>query len=276
VRLLCELYSVSTASFYAWRRRGVCARAREDEALLAQILSIFDSSRATYGSPRIHAALKQRGISVAKKRVCRLMTAAGLQAKAWHPNRNKAAVKRFFGELPNRQLDVTTTAPDQVWVGDITYLKAGSRWMYLAIVLDKHSRRILGWRLGWQKDIRLTIAALNQAVVERRPSPGLIFHSDRGAEYAAYAYRDHLTRLGIVQSMKRPRVITDNAHAESFFKTLKAEVFQKPGIDNEEKISSAIRAYMPRYNETRLHSALGFCSPVDYESLAAQHRSHEL
>lgn len=256
---------MTLAAFYAWRKRGVCNRTREDEALLAEIRSIFDASRATYGSPRVHAALKQAGISVAKKRVCRLMTAAGLQAKAWRPNRNKAAVKRFFGELPNRQLDFTTTAPDQVWVGDITYLKAGSRWMYLAIVLDKHSRRILGWRLGWKKDLALTIAALNQAVLKRHPQPGLIFHSDRGAEYAAYAYRDHLTKLGIIQSMKRPRVITDNAHAESFFRTLKAEVFQTPGVDTEEKISQAIRAYMPHYNQNRLHSALGFRSPVDYE-----------
>jgi putative transposase len=263
--LLCGLYGVSTAAFYAWRRRGVCDRIRDDEALLARIRSIFDESRATYGSPRVHAALKQQGINVAKKRVSRLMQAAGLLAKAWRPNRNKAAVKRFFGELPNRQLDFTTTAPDQVWVGDITYLKAGRRWMYLAIVLDKHSRRILGWRLGWQKDLALTLAALNQAFLQRQPQPGLIFHSDRGSEYAAYAYRDHLTKLGIIQSMKRPRVITDNAHAESFFKTLKAEVFQRPGVDSEEKISEALRAYMPHYNGTRLHSALGFRSPVDYE-----------
>lgn len=203
------------------------------------------------------------------------MTAAGLQARAWRPNRNKAAVKRFFGELPNRQLDVTITAPDQVWVGDITYLRAGTRWMYLAIVLDKYSRRILGWRLGWQKDLSLTIGALNQAFVERQPSAGLIFHSDRGAEYAAYAYRDHLTKLGIVQTMKRPRVITDNAHAESFFKTLKAEIFQNPGLDTEETISEAITAYMPHYNNTRLHSALGFRSPVDYETLAGKHPPHD-
>ena len=265
MKTLCELYRVTPAAFYAGRRRGVCSRAKSDEELLGKIRAIFDASRATYGSPRIHAALKIEGVSVSKKRVCRLMSAAGLQAKAWRPNRNKAAVKRFVGELPNRQLDITTTGPDQVWVGDITYLKAGSRWMYLAIVLDKYSRRILGWRLGWQKDLALTIAALNQAFVERQPPPGLIFHSDRGSEYAAYAYRDHLAKLGIIQSMKRPRIITDNAHAESFFRTLKAEVFQRPGVDTEERISEALRAYMPHYNGTRLHSALGFRSPVDYE-----------
>jgi putative transposase len=188
-----------------------------------------------------------------------------MQAKAWRPNRNKAAVKRFFGELPNRQLDITTTAPDQVWVGDVTYLKTGSRWMYLAVVLDKHSRRVLGWRLGRQRDLSLTTAALNQAVLRRQPQPGLIFHSDRGSEYAAYAYRDHLTRLGIVQSMKRPRVITDNAYAESFFRTLKAEVFQRPGLDTPETSDEALRQYIPHYNGTRLHSALGFRSPIDYE-----------
>lgn len=206
---------------------------------------------------------------MAKKRVCRLMKAAGLEAKAWKPNRNKAAVKRFFGELPNRQLDITTSACNQVWVGDVTYLKVGSRWLYLAVVLDKHSRRILGWQLGKRRDLALTTAALNQAVYRRQPPRGLIFHSDRGSEYAAYAYRDRLVRLGIVQSMKRPRVITDNAHAESFFRSLKAELIDKRRFESSSQMAEALKAYIPHYNRRRLHSALGFRSPIDYERLAA-------
>lgn len=263
------MYNVSPASFYAWRKRGVCIRAQEDERLLAKIRAIFDASNGTYGSPRIHAVLRQRGISTSRKRVARLMQSAGLQARAWRPNRNKAAVKRFFGELPNRQLDIKTSRPDQVWVGDVTYLRAAGRWHYLAVVLDKHTRRLLGWCLGSRRDLALTTAALNQAVLRRRPAPGLIFHSDRGSEYAAYAYRDHLTRLGIVQSMKRPRVITDNAHAESFFRSLKAELIDRRRFETESEIKAALQSYIPRYNRTRLHSSLGYRSPIDYERLAA-------
>jgi len=148
-----------------------------------------------------------------------------------------------------------------------TYLKVANRWRYLAVVLDKHSRRVLGF--GKRRDLSLTTDAFNQAVVRRQPSPGLIFHSDRGSEYAAYAYRDRLARLGVLQSMKRPRVITDNAHAESFFRSLKAELIQNRPFDTDAQIASALRAYMPHYNRARLHSALGFRSPIDYERSAA-------
>lgn len=267
MKVLCELYRVTPSSFYAWRSRGLCRRAIEDERLLTEIRAIFDNSSGTYGSPRIHAVLQQRGISVARKRVARLMKIAGLQARAWRRNRNKAAVKRFFGELPNRQLDITTSRPDQVWVGDVTYLNIAGRWHYLAVVLDKYSRRLLGWSLGRHRDLSLTMAALNQAVMRRRPSSGLIFHSDRGSEYAAYAYRDHLAKLGIAQSMKRPRVITDNAHVESFFRSLKAELIDNRCFDTEAEVRSALQKYIPRYNRTRLHSALGHRSPIDYERL---------
>lgn len=269
MKFLCKLYGVTPAGFYAWRSRGVCARVRDDEKILSKIRAIFEASRGTYGSPRIHAALKHQGINVGKKRVCRLMLTAGLQAKEWRRNRNKAAVKKFFGELPNQLINVTTSRTDQVWVGDVTYLKVAGRWRYLAVVLDRHSRRVLGWQLGKHRDLSLTTAALNQAVLQRQPAAGLIFHSDRGSEYAAYAYRDYLTRLGIVQSMKRPRVITDNAYAESFFRSLKAELIHKQSFQSDAQIRSALRAYIPRYNRTRLHSALGFRSPIDYERLAA-------
>jgi transposase InsO family protein len=131
--------------------------------------------------------------------------------------------RRFFGEIPNRVLEVTTTALGQVWVGDVTYLKIGCGWRYLAVVLDRHSRRVLGWRLGLRRDLRLTMGALNRAVARRRLPPGLIFHSDRGVEYSAYAFRARLATLGITQSMKRPREIGDNAFIESFFHSMKAE-----------------------------------------------------
>ena len=139
------------------------------------------------------------------------MREAGLRARAATLYRRVHGLHGFFTSIPNRQLDRLATPPDQVWVGDITYLKVGHRWRYLAVVLDRYSRRVLGWSLGATKDARLTLAALNHAMVHRRPRPGVIFHSDRGVEYAAYAFRERLAALGFVQSMNRPREITDNA-----------------------------------------------------------------
>lgn len=269
MKLLCSLYKVTPAGFYAWRRRGTSMRDREDEKLLAQIRSIFDTNGGYYGSPRIHGVLQQRGIRLGEKRVSRLMREAGLQAKSWKPDRSKAGTRRFFGELPNRQLGLSTTHPDQIWVGDVTYIKVGRRWHYLAVVLDKHSRRILGWRLAKHRDLSLTIAAFNDAVIKRQPGRGLIFHSDRGVEYAGYGFRDRLARLGVIQSMKRPKVITDNAHAESFFRSLKTEVLHDRRFERESQVLAALKQYIPYYNRTRVHSALGFRSPIDYERLAA-------
>jgi transposase InsO family protein len=269
VRLLCELYKVTPAGFYAWHKRGVCQRIRDDSKLLGQIREIFDGSKETYGSPRVHQVLRKRGIRVGEKRVWRLMHEAGMRTRGWQPRKSKAGTRRFFGELPNRQLDLVTSRPNQIWVGDITYIRVGSSWRYIAIVLDKHSRRVVGWRMGKRKDLALTLAAFNDAVLRRHPERGLIFHSDRGTEYAAYAYRDHLTRLGVVQSMKRPSVITDNAHAESFFRSLKAEVFRERRFDTDHQVRAALKGYIPHYNRTRLHSALGYVSPIDYERAAA-------
>lgn len=260
---------MTPAGFYAWRKRGVCERIRNDQKLLVQIREIFDGCKETYGSPRIHAVLKKRGIRVGEKRVWRLMRDAGMRTKGWQPHKTKAGTRRFFGELPNRQLDLVTKRPNQIWVGDITYIKVGTSWRYVAVVLDKHSRRVVGWRMGKRKDLGLTLGAFNDAVAKRQPQRGLIFHSDRGTEYAAYAYRDHLTRLGVVQSMKRPTVITDNAHAESFFKSLKTELIRERHFDKEGQVRAALKRDIPYYNRTRVHSALGFRSPINYERLAA-------
>ena len=167
-----------------------------------------------------------------------------------------------------RQLDRLATAPDQVWVGDITYLKVGRTWRYLAVVLDRYSRRVLGWSLSATKDARLTLAALNHAVLHRRPRPGVIFHSDRGVEYAAYAFRERLAALGFVQSMNRPREITDNAHMESFFHSMKSDTVHGVTFAHEVELAHVLRSYIPYYNSVRLHSGIGYASPVNYEARA--------
>jgi putative transposase len=261
VSRLCELYAVTRAGYYAWRQRGPSARHRADAALLEQIEAIFAGSRGTYGSPRVHHALAAAGVRVSR-RVGRLLRQAGLRARALKLYRRIPGLHGFFTSIPNRQLDRLATGPDQVWVGDIAYLKVGGAWRYLAVVMDRYSRRILGWSLSAAKDARLTLAALNRAVFHRRPRPGVIFHSDRGVEYAAYAFRDRLVALGFVQSMNRPREITDNAHMESFFHTMKSDAVHGVHFMHPDELERRLRSYIPHYNGVRLHSGIGYCSPI--------------
>ena len=197
------------------------------------------------------------------------MRSAALKGRSARLYRRMPGTRRFFGEIPNRVLELKTSAPDQIWVGDVTYLKSGGRWSYLAVVLDRHSRRVLGWSLGLKRDLSLTLSALNRALPGRRRKPGLIFHSDRGVEYSAYAFRARLAALGITQSMKRPREITDNAFIESFFHSMKSDVIHGRTFDGHDALHGTISRYVRRYNRTRLHSSLGYRSPIDYENAAA-------
>jgi putative transposase len=249
-----------------WRRRGESARRRQDRSLLGTIRELFEQSRGTYGSPRIHRALVADGLRLSRRRVERLMREAGLRARAARLCRRIPGFHGFFTSIPNRQLDRLATAPDQVWVGDITYLKVAGAWRYLAVVMDRYSRRIIGWSLAATKDARLTLAAFNRAVFHRRPRPGVIFHSDRGVEYAAYAFRDRLAALGFVQSMNRPREITDNAHMESFFHSMKSDIVHDVRLVDDTQLVSLLRSYIPYYNGVRLHSGIGYSSPVAYEA----------
>jgi transposase InsO family protein len=260
---------VTRSGFYAWRRRSVSRHEQDDDRLLGRIRAVFEASQGTYGSPRVHAALQQAGIAVGRKRVARLMRQEQLKARAARIYRHMPGTRRFFSDNPNRVLNRETTAPDQVWVGDVTYLKVSGRWRYLALVMDRHSRRILGWSLGLRRDLRLTMAALNRALARRRPPAGAIFHSDRGVEYSAYAYRARLAALGLVQSMNRPRELTDNACMESFWHSMKAEVIHTITFNSDDTLLTVVGAYIRRYNNSRLHSALGYRSPVDYERIAA-------
>jgi putative transposase len=269
VKALCARHGVTRGGYYAWRRRRVSAHDRHDERLSVRTQAIFDASDGTYGSPRIHAALQQAGFRVGRKRVARLMREAGLKGRVARIYRRTEGTRRFFAAIPNRVMDLQTTAPNQIWVGDVTYLKSGKEWRYLAVVMDRHSRRILGWSLGGKRDLPLTLAALNRALRRQRSVDQLIFHSDRGAEYAAYAYRARLAALGITQSMKRPRELGDNAFIESFFHSMKADAIHACRFDHDRELQGAISAYIRRYNRSRLHSGLGYRSPIDYERAAA-------
>ena len=189
--------------------------------------------------------------------------------------RLKARANRIYKRLPgaitcrlgigNEARMREVTGPDQVWRGDITYLKAAGAWRYLAVVIDQYSRRLLGYQIGIERTSDLTVAALRRAITRRKPPPGLVFHSDRGSEYGGYLYRDRLASSGIVQSMNRPQTMTDNAHVESFFHSLKAEAIHGRSFGNASELDRTVRRYIEHYNRRRIHSSLGYRSPIDFE-----------
>ena len=265
---LCTLYGVTPAGYYAWRRRGESAHAVQDRRLTQRITALFRGHLGRYGSPRIHRALQQEGWRVSRRRVERLMRAAGLRARVARVYRTNPALHRFYGQHPNRLPRDVARHPDRVWVGDVTYLPVGGQWRFLAVVLDQCSRRVLAWTRGRRRDAHLTRRVLDAAVRRRRPPGGLIFHSDRGSEYVAAAFRDRLVALGLRQSsaLRGPE---DNAHMESFFHSLKAEVIHGVHFATEAVLRTALRRYIQYYNHQRLHSALAYQSPVHYESRAA-------
>jgi putative transposase len=265
---MCRLYGVTRAGYYAWRSRGQSDRARENKVLAERIRAAHRRSHGTYGSPRVYRTLRQHGCRASENRVARIMRAHGIRARVATIRYTNPATQRFFASIPNQQLDVALAGPDRVWVGDITYLKVGAIYRYLAVVMDKYSRRVLGWAYGKRKDVALTLSALERAVRYRRPPRGLIFHTDRGIEYAAGAFKERAAALGIVQSMNRPGKVTDNAHIESFFHSMKTDIVHGLTFTEDRQIHKAVRAYIPFYNGTRLHSSLNYVPPATFERLA--------
>lgn len=266
--LLCRVYGVTRAGFYAWRSRERSERERRNEALADQIRAVHVESRGTYGSPRVHQVLKSKGHFVGKHRVARLMRAHGIKARVATIRYTSPGMQRHYASIPNVQFDLALKNSDQVWVGDITYLKVGGIYRYLAVVMDKYSRRVVGWSYGPRKDVRLTLEALNRAVRARRPGSGVVFHTDRGVEYSAGAFKDRIAKLGFTQSMNRPGKVTDNAFIESFFHSMKAETFHGYRFNEDSEVHSVLNSYLPFYNRDRLHSSLNYVSPATFERQA--------
>jgi putative transposase len=264
--MMCALMGVTRGGFYAWQRRPPSARSQADELLMAQVRQVHDSSRGYYGSPRVTGQLHRQGVQVGRRRVARLMRLAGLQGRSARLYRRaKVAQRAFFASVPHRLHGQGLPATGQVWVGDVTYLKVAGQWRYLATVMDRHSRRIVGWSLGRRRDAALTSRALRQSARHRSPAPGLVFHSDRGVEYAAFEYRQQLERLGILQSMNRPGKMNDNAHIESFFHSMKAEELYGKSFTDDIQLRRTLSSYFTFYNQQRLHSALRYLPPAVFE-----------
>lgn len=239
---------------------------KQDQVLTERIQEVFRAHRGRYGCPRVQRALQREGCRVSRRRIARLMRRAGLRARVSCIYRSNAGLHRFFGRHPHRLPARPARMPDRVWVGDVTYIKTRAGWRFLAVVIDQCSRRVLAWRLGARRDSALTLGALAAAVRRRRPRPGLVFHSDRGSEYAAFVVQDRLSRWGILQSATR-RGPEDNAHMESFFHSLKAELIHGAEVVSEAVLRCELRRYVHYYNHERQHSALAYRSPVEYESL---------
>ena len=231
----------------------------------------YHKSHDTYGSPRVFQALKRQGVRIGRKRVERLMREAGLRARMIKHYRRLAGLHRFFDSIENLRLDSDKpTRINQLWSGDITYLKVNKQWRYLATVMDVYSRRIISWSLSKAKNTQLTIGVLESAVKKRQPKPGLIFHTDRGSEYRAYVVQDVLKRHEMIPSMNRPYHSVDNAEIESFFKTLKGDVIRGKKYENEQSLRRDLQGYIHHfYNKQRLHSSLGYRSPLEYEKISA-------
>jgi transposase InsO family protein len=258
---------VTRAGYYAWRGRPISAHAEQDRRLHTAIHRIFLAHDGCYGSPRVHEALVRQGWHVSRRRVARLMRQTGLRAKAVRGYRAKVNVHRFYDRLPNRLHGLRVTRTNQVWVGDITYLAVARRWWYLAVVLDQYSRRVLAWTLTPRRDARVTCAVLMAAARGRRIRAE-IFHSDRGSEYMAAPFRARVTHLGLLQSAST-RGPEDNAYMESFFHSLKAELIRGASFTAPPELRRALQRYLRYYNNTRMHSALGYRSPIAFETHAA-------
>lgn len=274
IALMCRLLGVSRAGFYAAQRRELSQRARTDQRLQHEISVIHHRSRGTYGSPRVHAELREQGVRCGRKRVERLMRAAGLQAKQPRRVRRTTNSKHAHPSAPNlvgRRFAVTDVgALNRVWASDITYIPTREGWLYVAVVLDLASRLVVGWAMQATLDQSLTHAALQMAVLRRRPLPGVIHHSDRGVQYAATDYQALLHMHGMMPSMSRKGDCYDNAVVESFFATLEWELIDGSDWHTRAAARTAIFEYMEVwYNRQRRHSSLGYVSPVAYEAQRA-------
>lgn len=268
VEVLCAALGVSRSGFYASRKRAPSARVQADAQLAVEISAAHKKSHKRYGSPRVHRALRRKGIRVGKKRVERVMREKGIVARQKRRFRRTTDSKHASPIAPNLvQREFEPKGPNQLWAGDVTYIATAMGWVYLAVLLDLFSRRVVGWAMSATNDTELALAALYRAVRSRGAVPsGLVHHTDRGSPYASDDYRKALAALGMVASMSRKGDCWDNAVAESFFSTLRAELVDDERYATPEAAERSIGEYIEQfYNLERLHSHLDYVSPIEFE-----------
>lgn len=267
VKQMSKVMGVSRSGYYAWKECRPSRRAQGDEAMLVDIRAIYENSRKTYGSPRIHAYLRRQGYICGRNRVARLMQQHQMVAKRAH-KRHPTTTRQHPGDriapnLLNREF--CADMPNQKWVSDITYIDTAEGWLYLAVVMDLYSRRVVGWAMAEQMDAGLVEGAWQMALLNRQPPAGLLHHSDRGSQYTSETYRDQLADLECQVSMSRTGNCYDNAAMESFFATLKIECANKVFTSKLEASSTIFEFIEGWYNRQRLHSTLDYLSPVEFE-----------
>jgi putative transposase len=269
VPLLCRLLGVSRSGYYAWRIRPPSERARFDAVLSEKIETIHRNSRATYGVPRVHAELKAIGIGCSRKRVARLMRRAklrgclrGRRMRTTH----RVALQQAAPDLVERNF--ASEEPDRLWVADITYVRSKEGFVYLAFILDACSRKVVGWSMATHLRTEIVVDALQMAIVRRKPSPGLVHHTDRGVQYTSLSFGKRLEDEGLLPSMGRVGSAYDNALAEAFVATLKTELLYRSSWPTRQVVKTAIFEYIEGfYNTRRRHSALGYLSPAEFEEV---------
>lgn len=267
VAVLCDVLGVSRSGFYASSRRGPAARTITDAVLALEIRIIHKRLRGIYGSPRMHRELRAKGYRVGRKRVERLMREQGLQGRLKRRFRRTTDSNHDQPIAPNiLGRDFAANAPNEAWVTDVTYVATDEGWLYLAVILDLFSRRVVGWATSATNDRVLALTALGVAVQQRRPASGLVHHSDRGSPYASDDYREALRAQGLVPSMSRRGDCYDNAVAESFFATLRAEHLDHERFSTRAAAVASLTEYIDGfYNTVRRHSYLGYVSPIEFE-----------
>jgi len=269
---MCKLLNVTRSGYYAWRKRSPSARDQANQALVKQIRQVFQNSRRSYGSPRVHAYLRRHGVLCGHNRVARLMRLEGMVVGK-RRRRLPVTTQHQPGAMPAPNLlkrDFTAERPNQKWGIDITYVDTVEGWLYLACVIDLFSRKVVGWAMSNRIDSTLTESALKMAWMNRRPLAGLLHHSDRGKQFTSASYQQILAAMGCQVSMSSTGNCFDNAPVESFFATLKRECVTGQ-FDSRVEARRAIFAYLEGwYNRQRLHSALNYLSPAEFESLSGQ------
>lgn len=268
VRTMCRVLQVSASGYYAWRDRAPSQRAIDNAVLIERIRTVYTESDATYGMPRVRAELIDQGMKISRKRVARLMRAAHIRGvsrrRAWVVTTRRDKDKQPAPDLVKREFKAD--GANQLWVADMTYVPTWAGFIYLAVVLDVWSRRVVGWAIGERMTAELVLAALNMALQQRKPK-GVIHHSDQGSQYTSVAFGERCKKMGVRPSMGTVGDAYDNAMAESFFASLECELIDRKSWSTKTEARLALFTYIEAwYNPRRRHSALGYLSPANYES----------